>query len=173
VKIKSLVVITLLVLACSAAFGQSFGFGLSSASMGPRCDEEFFTVSAPIAVGYDYLGFCSAPAQLVSSTFGWKVSVPIALGLPASGTMYGMADSFFDSFSGTDTGLQAFTMLKTKASSKKIGYMQIATFYGQATLYDYGFLTPLAHRPTKVVPSPDKLEHFKSLPQGKSRLTQK
>src|SRR5271169_3144617 len=114
---KTVVVITLLVLGCSAAFGQTYAFALTSASSGPRCDIQFFSVEAPVAVGYDYLGNCIGSAQLASSTFGWKDSVAVGLGLPASGAMYGMADSFFDSFAGYDTGFQEFTMLKTKANS--------------------------------------------------------
>jgi hypothetical protein len=169
-RIKFVLVLCVVALASCVASGQTFVAGHSSAIFGERCDVEVLFLSPPIASGYDaFLGPCAVtPVTLASSMVGWKGSVPLTLGLPLSGAVYNMADSFFDSFLGVDTQLQVLTMSKTKISTKKIGYMQLYGSYGSIAIYDYGFLINNPFGPMKKIQPQQKFQQYK--PSGNTHL---
>ena len=93
VRLKSWAVITLLVLGCSAAFGQSLGF-LSYDKKTQYCDYEVLTVKAPFAAGVHNLQGCPGG----SSGNGVMVGVATteltsASGSPVTGKAYAFADN--------------------------------------------------------------------------------
>jgi hypothetical protein len=145
-KLKSLVVITLLVLGCSAAFGQvSLGF-LSNTGGLQYCDYEVLTgpPTGEFAAGvHNAVTVCGFPNNGVMA--GFKATIPVSSGLPVTGPIYQLADNTFDSQSGAYTGCQLEWITKTKAMAKKnpkFGWEFLDTCDGvHEYLGNYGYLT--------------------------------
>src|ERR1017187_1945599 len=86
-RLTGLVVITLFVLGCSAAFGQQpgniFGYEDSSGSF-LYCDYEYFSYGTALGAGIHNQSACGVP----DGTFiGTVISVPPSAGLPVSGSV--------------------------------------------------------------------------------------
>jgi len=151
VKIKSLVVITILVLCCSAAFAQSYSFGFLSASgVGEYCNYETFTTGGHdnfFLQGFDVLSSCPyEPNVGVNATIeGLAISVPTAAFTPLHGKAYVYADQEIDAYYGAYTGEQWMVVTKTAANAHNgfdnrnwVGYIGED---GYEFLGNYGFLT--------------------------------
>ena len=114
-KLKSLAVITLLVLGCSAAFGQSFSLGFLGWNGTQYCDYEVVNVSAPYAAGTHNLTFvCGLPVDAVM--VGFQAAIPSKSGALITGYVLEMADNTFDASYQAYTGCQIDWVTKTKAS---------------------------------------------------------
>lgn len=147
-KMKSLLVIALFVLGCTAAFGQTFSLGFLSYDQSIQyCDYETIAEFAPFAAGSHVLTTgCGYPYD--GAMVGLKASVPASTGLPVTGGGLAMADNVIDAESLAYTGLEIMWFTKTKASTKgqlkngKFGWQFFLTFGGGSDyLGNYGFLT--------------------------------
>jgi hypothetical protein len=142
VKLKSLLVVALFVLGCTAAFGQSFTFGFENYDGSVLyCNYETFNVydAYYLAAGTDVLTTCGAPQNAVM--VGVKTAVPAAAGLGQTGKAYGMADNLYDAYYGFDTGLQWYVISKIKASAKKQGWIGLGAYGGYIFGSNQGLLT--------------------------------
>jgi hypothetical protein len=144
-RLKSLAVITLLVLGCSAAFGQSFSFGFLSYTGGLQyCDFEVFTVAAPFAAGtHNLTTGCGFPVDGV--TVGFKNNISRLTGIPVTGAIVELADNVFDAEFEAFTGCQIDWETKTTAMAAinpKFGWEYLFTCGGGGEyLGNFGFLT--------------------------------
>jgi len=147
-KLKSLTVITLLVLACSAAFAQG------SATLG-------FTTPGDVSLYCNYeqiqwggtnnfyfqgtdnlMNGCFAPRN--ATVEGVKVAINATDGAPVlNGPAYAYADNIIDAFGGYYTGEQWFVITQIKPSTllKHYGWVGYLGFYGYEFLDSYGFLS--------------------------------
>jgi hypothetical protein len=146
-KLKSLLLVTLLVVGCSAAFGQSLGFEAYD-GVTQFCDYEVLSVSAPFAAGvHNLTTVCGFPYD--GSMVGFKGSIPASTGQPLTGGMYALADNTFDAEYAYFTGLQINWVTKLVPSTKgqiKNGKFGWAFYYnaggpGSSYLGNFGFLT--------------------------------
>jgi hypothetical protein len=144
-KLKSLAVITLLVLGCSAAFGQSFSLGFLGFNGTQYCDYEVVNVSAPYAAGTHNLTTVCGLA-LDGVMVGFKAYIPLTSGATVVGNVIEMADNTFDAEYQAFTGCQIDWVTKTKAS-KLLFHYGWAFYYGcsggQDYLGNYGYLTTM------------------------------
>jgi hypothetical protein len=157
-KLKSLAVITLLVLACSSAFAASGSFSLGYLSYDKSiqyCDYEVVAFNDPFAAGTHVLtAGCGLPYD--AAQVGFKTAIPAATGQPVTGAVYALADQVFDAEFVAFSGLQADWVTKAKASSKKFGWSFYYDAGGNGTDYlgNYGYLTthlgPIHSGPTKT-----------------------
>jgi hypothetical protein len=149
-KIKSLLVVTLFVVACGFASAQSGSFALgflSNTGGFQYCDYEEVLYSNPYAAGiHDSVDVCGAAANGVM--VGFKGSIPATSGAPVTGAVYLLADNTFDSNSEAWTGCQIDWVTQSKASSKgniekgKYGWAYYYTCSGESDyLGNYGFLS--------------------------------
>ena len=144
-KLKSLAVITLLVLGCSAAFGQSFSLGFLSYTGGLQfCDYEVVTVAAPYAVGtHNLTTGCGFPIDGVM--VGFKNNISRLTGIPVTGAIIELADNTFDAEYLAFTGCQIDWITKTTAMAPinpKFGWEFLFTCGGGGEyLGNFGFLT--------------------------------
>jgi hypothetical protein len=143
VKLKSLAVITLLVLGCASAFANSYTFGFLSYTGGLQyCNyEQLQTIDGIYLVqGLDVLTVgCGYPVDATAD--GAKGSAPAAAGLPVSGGGYWYADNLYDAACLCWSGAQWNVFTKTKASSKKFGWIGFASYSYFIFGDNYGFLT--------------------------------
>jgi hypothetical protein len=152
VKIKSLAVIAILVLGCSAALAQnsySFGF-LSASGVGEYCNYESFTTGGHdnfFLQGYDVLSACpyEPNAGVNASIEGLAISVPTSAFTPLHGKAYVYADQEIDAYYGAYTGEQWMVVTKTAVNASNnfdnrnwVGYIGIV---GYEFLGNYGFLS--------------------------------
>ncbi len=152
-KLKSLAVITLLVLGCSAVFGQgSATLGFTSAG-----DEYLYCNFEQIQWGgYNNFYFQGVDnltdacfAEFGNATIaGVKVAIGLADGAPVhGGPAYVYADNIFDAFSGVFTGDQLLTITQIKPSSKAskrlhhYGWVSYLSVDGYEYLSNYGYLS--------------------------------
>jgi hypothetical protein len=151
-KLKSLAVITLVILGCSAAFAQtsySFGF-LSASGVNEYCNYESFIVGPSTRgnfylQGYDVLSACPYSPVPGASINGFAITVPATAFSPVSGKSYVYSDQLYDAYYGTWTGEQ-WTVLTRTAVNKlnKFGNWNWAGyvgFFGYEFLGNYGFLS--------------------------------
>ena len=147
-KMKSLLVVALFVVGCTAAFGQNINLGFLSYDQSIQyCDYEAITEFAPFAAGTHVLTTgCGYPYDGVM--VGLKASIPASAGTPVTGGGLALADNVIDAESLAYTGLQLMWYTRTKASSKgqlkngKYGWQFFLTFGGGSDyLGNYGFLT--------------------------------
>ena len=146
-KLKSLAVITLLVLGCSAAFAQNYSFGFMSYDGSTQfCDYETLSVSAPYAAGTHVLTSCQLPLNGVM--VGLRTIIPISTGAPVTGTVYALADSTFDAQYIGVSGAQLDWVTKLVAvnpRNPKWGWSFYITFGGGSDyLGNYGYLTSMS-----------------------------
>jgi len=146
-KMKSLAVITLLVLGCSAAFAQgSFTLGYADYSDSfLYCNYESVVYGGNInfyAGGVDNLqNACFLPNNATME--GNKLSVAAAAGTPIQGNAYALADNLIDAIYGGYTGEQWFTLTLTKPSKilHRYGWVSYLGFYGYEFFGNYGYLS--------------------------------
>ena len=147
-KLKSLLVITLLVLGCSAAFAQgSFTLGfLNYGGTFLYCNYEVVTFGGPnnfYMTGFDNLqNGCFAPVN--ATIEGVHVNVRVSDGSPVYGTnVYAYADTLIDAFGEYFTNEQWFVLTQTKPSRllHHYGWAGYLGFYGYEFLDNYGYLS--------------------------------
>lgn len=118
-KLTRLVVLALIVLGCSSAFGASGSFSLGFLSYDKSiqyCDYEVLTFSDPFIAGtHSLVAGCGLFYD--GAMVGLKTGIPKATGLPVTGTTYALADNTFDAQFGYFTGCQIDWVTKTKKSS--------------------------------------------------------
>jgi len=146
--LKSLAVITLLVLGCSAAFGQgSFTLGFTSAGdLNLYCNYEEIQYGGTnnfYMQGIDNLqNGCLGPYN--ATIEGVKLVINVLDGAPVtSGPAYVYADNYFDAISGSYTGAQLLTITQIKPSKRLLhyGWVTYYGFDGYEFLYNYGYLS--------------------------------
>jgi hypothetical protein len=146
-KLKSLAVITLLVLGCSAAFAQgsaTLGFA-SAGDEGLYCNYEQIQWGG--ADNFYFQGIdnlVTACGSAVNGTIeGVKLSVPVAADAPLSGVVYAGADNIIDAQYQTYSGEQWFTFTQTKPSKllKHFGWVGYLGVDGYEYLGNYGYLS--------------------------------
>ena len=143
-KLKSLLVISLLVLMCSVGFAKTkppitytFGFENYNGSV-LYCNYEVFTVAQQaktfgakyLAVGTDNtIDFCGGVQN--GAIIGGTTTVPAAAGLGQTGKAFSYGDSLYDALYQTDTGLQWFVISETATSGSQgwIGFAAEAGYY--------------------------------------------
>jgi len=144
-KLKSLAVISLLVLGCSAAFGQSFSLGFLGGNGIQYCDYEVVNVSAPFAGGtHNLTTVCGLPVDGVMVGFNQYIA-PIS-GAVVVGNVVNMADNTFDASYQAYTGCQIDWITKNKPSRLLFHYgwaIYYSCFGGTDYLLNYGYLTTM------------------------------
>jgi hypothetical protein len=146
VKMKSLLVITLLVLGCSFASAQTFSFWDAAGTL-EYCNFNVITTnSGGVVGGYDNLT-TGCFLTYNSPVIGFTATTP-ALGLPAHGKGAVMGDGLYDASAIAYTGLQWTVWQSAKVSKKKHGFFSGAYgWLGVAGTYtgfyfgdNYGYL---------------------------------
>jgi hypothetical protein len=148
-KPKSLAVITLLVLGCSAAFAQgSFTLGFETpGDLGLSCNYEQIQYGGSnnfYMQGIDNLTACDGTQNAYSTIEGVKVSVTPADGTPVlTGPAYAYADNLYDAFSASYTGDQWLVITQTTPSKllRHYGWVGYVGFSGLEFIADYGYLS--------------------------------
>jgi hypothetical protein len=149
VKLKSVAILVLLVLGCSAAFAQttySFGF-LSSSGISEYCNYETFTVGGRdnfYVQGYDVLSLCPYSPIAGAAINGFAITVPVAAFSPVNGKAFVYADQLYDAYYGGYTGEQWVVITKAAPGKQKFGNADWAGyvgFFGYEFLGNYGFLS--------------------------------
>ncbi len=147
-KLKSLVVLVVLVLGCSAAFAQSYSFGfLSSSGVREYCNYESFTVGGRANFylqGYDVLSACPYSPVSGAAINGFAINVPIAAFAPVHGAAYVYADQLYDAYYGAWTQEQWVVITKLAPGKIQFGketWAGYVGFFGYEFLGNYGFLT--------------------------------
>jgi hypothetical protein len=153
VKLKSLVVITLLVLGCSFASAQSFGL-LSYTGGLEYCNFEQMVISGGFYVsGFDNTSACGLVVPINANIGGAMVTVPAAAGAPVKGKNASFSDTLLDvldyiPYSGgyeffTNENVWSLSNLKapTKLKAGKYSWALYVTFNGGLYLDNFGFLT--------------------------------
>ncbi len=151
-KLKSLAVITLLVLGCSAAFAQgSFTLGFASAGdLGLYCNYEEITYGGSnnfYMQGIDNLtAGCFLPINATIEGVAIKIlpvdGAPIRYNGGAAG-VYGYADNIYDAEFESYSGFQWFVLTQSVPSTrlKQYGWVGYAGFSGLEFLGNYGYLS--------------------------------
>ncbi len=142
-KLKSLAVITLLVLGCSFASAQTFGF--ESIGHGLYCNYEVLNQGAlggsDVWQGEDVISTCGAP---VNATIDG-----VSGGLSAAGNPVGFqvtrgvtyADNIYDAFASEYTGAQWDVVTALSCKSKHYGWIGFASVSGFIFGDNYGYLS--------------------------------
>ncbi len=145
-KIKTMLVITLLALGCSFASAQTFGF-TSAGGSGLYCNyEQLFNQGFGIYAGIDNLSPCGAP--LNATIIGFRADTPNQ-GAPVYGNGVVVGDNIYDAFSLGYTGAQwaVFSKLKCNQHYKNgqfkgtWSWIGVAGFSGFWFGDNYGFLS--------------------------------
>ena len=140
-KLKSLVILAVLALGCTAAFGQSFSLGFQSNDHSIQyCDYESVNVSAPYAVGvHNYISGCGYSVNAVM--VGFKAAIPLSSGAPVTGAVVELADNSYAYVFGAPQ-CQLDWVTKMKANANKWGWSIYGTCDGASdSLVNYGYLT--------------------------------
>ncbi|HXZ40973.1 MAG TPA: hypothetical protein VEG68_09535 [Terriglobales bacterium] len=155
-KLKSLAVITLIVLCCSAASAQSYAFGFLNYTGGQQyCNYEIFTTGGAgnfYLTGMDVLDACASSANPFATIEGTGIRVTLedieSTGLQPGITgpgRYIYADAIMDAYAGDYTGEQWLTITATSVNKKneagKWNWDSFLGFSGYEFLGAYGFLT--------------------------------
>ncbi len=138
---KSVLVIALLVLGCSLASAQTFGF-LSVEGQDEFCDYEVLQQLVPYDVwqGSDVLSPCNGPVNATIVGVSARLSAADnPIGFSLKGVAY--ADNIFDAFSESYTGLQLLRITDLKCSTKKYGWVLFASISGEIFGDNYGYLS--------------------------------
>jgi len=156
-KLKSLAVITLLVLCCSSAFAQgSYAFGFLNYTGGVQyCNYEIVQTGGAnnfYMSGMDVLDACAASANPFATLEGTAIKVTsgdvestgLQPGITGPGR-YIYADAIMDAYAGAYTGEEWITITATSVNSKnksgKWNWDSFLGFSGYEFLGNYGFLT--------------------------------
>jgi hypothetical protein len=144
-RLTGLVVITLFVLGCSAAFGQQPGnqFGyLDSSGSFLYCDYEDFSYGTALAAGIHVQK--PTCGDFADGTFiGVTETFPGNIGSPVTGPVVALADNSVDAQLDFYLGWQLVYVTKTKASNSHFGWEIIFNDYDDyaAFLLNWGYLT--------------------------------
>ena len=139
---KSLLIITLVVLGCSFASAQSFGF-LSAGKSVEYCNYEILVQLTPYNVweGSDILVSCGLPYNATIAGVSASLSkVTNPLGFALKGVAY--ADNIYDAEGESYTGAQWFVISNLKCSEKKFGWEGFASVSEVIFGDNYGYLWP-------------------------------
>lgn len=155
-KLKTLAVITLLVLGCSSAFAQTYTFGFLNYTGGMQyCNYEIVQTGGAgnfYLSGMDVLDACPSSASPFATIEGTAIKVT-ALDLESTGLQPGItgpgryiyADAIMDAYAGSYTGEQWMTITATSVNSKdepgKWNWDSFLGFSGNEFLGGFGFLT--------------------------------
>jgi hypothetical protein len=143
-KMKSLAVITLLLLGCSFASAQTFGF--ASVGGGLYCNYEILQQLAPYDAwqGVDNLSMCTGRrgvtlnATLVGISGGFtRTQNPLDFRVKG----VALADNIYDAFSLTYNGTQYLVVSALECSSQKYGWIGLTTMSGLVFSDNYGYLS--------------------------------
>jgi len=140
-KLKSLAVITLLVLGCSSAFAGTFSLGFESYDGSiTYCDYETINVSAPYAAGTHNL---TAVCGLLSdgATVGFLTNIPRPTTAPVNGAVIALADNTFDAQYQFYSGCQIDWVTKRKPAATWGWSFYFTCGGGGDYLGNFGFLT--------------------------------
>jgi hypothetical protein len=151
---KSLLVIALFVLGCSAAYGQTFTFGFENYDGSVLyCNYETFTLTNAAYLAYGTDNLTAACGGVVDAVLvGSKSATPLAAGLGQTGLAYGMADNLYDAIYQFDTNFQWYVISKTKPSvgrHPKQGWIGFAGYAGYILGSNQGLLTLSIPSPTR------------------------
>jgi hypothetical protein len=154
-RLKSLAVIALLLLGCSAAFGQktySLGF-LSYDQKTQYCDYEVLTVNASNVVGVHnmYTNDCGVDPEN-GVMVGVQANISAGSGVPVTGAVVTLGDNSGDAFISSGGGFACgcaflYVTKLVPATPQQLkdggpfGWAFYYTFGGEAFLGNYGFLT--------------------------------
>jgi len=148
-RLERLAIIALLLLGCSAAFGQqtySLGF-LSYDQTTQYCDYEVITVTAPFATGVHHLNDCFIGEQdgidKAIMVGVQTAQIPASSGSPVTGTAFALADNAIEAgnFMGP-CGCVVLYITKLKASTSAYGWELYYSYDpGLEFLGAYGYLT--------------------------------
>jgi hypothetical protein len=142
-KLKSLLVITLLVIGCSFASAQTFGF-LSAGGIGEYCNYEQLTnEGSDIYAGVDNLSACDLATNGTVSGFGVSVPKTLAAGLPVTGKGVVYGDNIYDAEEESYSGFQWSVLSQLHASHKigDYGWIGVASVSGFYAGDNYGYLS--------------------------------
>ena len=148
-KLKSLAVITLLILGCSSAFAGTFSLGFMNYSGSTTyCDYEVVTVHAPYAAGIHNLtavcGLLADGAQVGFTT----TTIPRPTTAPVNGAVVSLADNTFDAQYQFYSGCQIDWVTKMKPVAGWGWSYYFTCGGGGAYLGNYGFLTTTLGAPS-------------------------
>jgi hypothetical protein len=139
VKMKTLAVITLLVIGCSFASAQTFGF--ESVGHGLYCNYEQLTnIGGSVYQGTDNLSACGLP---INGTLAGVKNTLTAAGNPAGFQINGVqyADNIYDAESEAYTGAQWDVNSGLTCTSKKYNWIGFASVSGFIFGDNYGYLS--------------------------------
>jgi hypothetical protein len=133
-KLKSVAVVTLLVIGCCFASAQTFGF--ASVGGGLYCNyEQFTSLSAGALGGFDNLSACGASVNAVIS--GFNVNLP-AMGQPTGGAGVVYGDSIYAAYSGNPFAMwTVFSRLKCNKADRYGKYLGSYGWVGAAAFSGY------------------------------------
>jgi len=139
-KLKSVLVITVLVIGCSFMSAQTFGFASVEGDL--FCDYEVLQQLVPYDVwqGSDVLSACNLPVNATIVGVSAKLSAaenPVRFSL--KGVAY--ADNIYDAVSESYTGIQILRITDLKCSTKKYGWVLFASISGEIFGDNYGFVS--------------------------------
>jgi hypothetical protein len=154
-KLKSLAVLTVLILGCSAAFAGTYSFGFLDYTGGVEyCNYEYFATGGNgnfYMGGFDVLSPCPYTVNATAPATGLGIKVAagdletygLQKGITGAGA-YAYADSLLDSYYGYYTGENILTVTKTAVGpikKNKWNWDLFVGFSGAEFLANYGFLT--------------------------------
>ena len=168
-KLKSLALVTLLVLACSSAFAGTFSLGFESYDGSTQfCDFEVVNVTTPYAAGIHNLTTdCGLLAN--GATVGFTTTIPRPTTAPVSGAVIALADNTFDAEYQFYSGCQIDWVTKRKPAST-FGWSYYFTCGGGGDyLGNWGYLTTTLGAPQ----TGSKKTSFGSATQAKAKIAKK
>lgn len=127
-KVKSLLMIILLFVGCSAAFGQTFTF--ADTSNNRYCDGEIVNAASTpyIVAQHDYVDGCGYASNV--PMVGFAASIPLSAGAPAHGAVWELADASLDFLFASYTGCQVDWVSHKTASTRHVGWAAYETCDG-------------------------------------------
>jgi hypothetical protein len=141
VRLKTLAVIFLLFLGCSAAFGQTYSLGFLSYDQKTQyCDYEVVTVTTPFATGVHHLDDCFVGIEdnITKAVMVGVMTakIPASSGSPVTGSAVTLADNSIEAgnFSGP-CGCVVLYITKLQAATAE--QIQAGTPYGWEIYYSY------------------------------------
>ena len=168
-KLKSLAVITLLVLACSSAFAGTFSLGFASYDGSTTyCDYETINVNAPYAAGvHNLTTVCGLLAD--APQVGFLTNIPRPTTAPVNGAVIALADATFDAQYQFYSGCQIDWVTKRKVVAGWGWSYYFTCGGGNSYLGNYGFLTTTLGAPQ----SGTKKTSFGSATNAKAKIAKR
>lgn len=151
-KLTSLTILTLLMLAGSAAFGRTVKLGfLDHDKQTQYCDYEQITVTGSVVTGVHIAGNSNTCAGIAPNgvVAGLLAHIPANSGLPVTGTVATFADNTYDQQQGYmgACGCAEYYVSKLRPSTPAeiqnnvFGWALYTNFGGTASLTTFGFTT--------------------------------